>query len=1183
MNYLFANCSNIKTINLGYMNTESLNAMQRMFCYCHKLESIDLSSFDTTLVTHMGWVFFHCYEIKYIILSESFKTSNVISMYSMFSHCKSIISLNLSSFDTTKVTQMCWMFNTCRKLKYLDISNFAPLNLTDIDTMFNGMSDLVYLNIHSLEINNLTNTNKSFNALPKDLKICSNQPLMQKLLTSLHRTYNCSDTCFEKGINLDITKNKCINSCKDNEYNYTNNGICYNQCPEDAHVIIKNINNKNNIIEKYDNNNEVTKCFYSPIGYYLDGDRFYKECFENCRFCYGPGDKDDNNCILCKKNFVFLDDSLIKTNCYEKCEYYYYFNETYHYICTENCSGTYDKVIIEKKKCIDNCHKDNIYKYEYDKICYEKCPNGTIYNEEEGICIKEKEFVETTFINNVFSSLVSTQININISNTFKITEFSTILNKKFISTGNLLTEVVSTYLQNINETDMINNTFLSTSIIEAITQINQKNESNKQISKYINQSEFIYGTTKFVINGNNEEIYQSIIDNIIQNYNKYSGEEMSYRGEDNFFFDVINTQNELDILKGKSNSTNKFSIIDFGECENLLKRNYKINENTSLIIIKFEKITNISSERLLQFEVYDPYTKKKLNLSICSNITIDIYIPVILSEKIQNLYNELKDLGYDLFDINSPFYQDICTPYKSSDGTDVTLNDRVNYFYNNNETTCQSNCKFSDYLMDSQYVKCDCEITNSEINIRETEKFSAKSIYESFFSVLKYSNYKVLKCARLTFTINSLTINIGSILSIIYFLIFFVFLIIYILKGITQLKTEITKSFSENSKKKKIDSVFNIKELIENIKYKEKKRNKINSYDLMKEFEKEGNQKYLKESKYRQNIKAKNNNQVIFILRTAKRKKKRNQRIVFTYPPKKIFTKFKEKKIDSKNILNISNDKGDNNGNILITNKGSSSISSKKNGVIYKNKDINKQIFDVMNLSNKEREELDSYELNNSEYDIAKELDKRNFLQIYWSLLKREHLIIFTFITKDDHNIVFIKYSRFIFLLCTDMAMNVFFFADETMHKMFLDYGKYNFIQQIPQIAYSTLISKLIEIFLCYLSLTDKHYYQIKDSKRISKSSMIGIMKCIQIKIGFFFGFTTLMFIFYWYLITCFCAVYQNTQTAFIKDSLLSFLLGNLIPFGIYLIPSLLRIISLKSKKFRFECVYNLSNVIPCF
>ena len=236
-----------------------------------------------------------------------------------------------------------------------------------------------------------------------------------------------------------------------------------------------------------------------------------------------------------------------------------------------------------------------------------------------------------------------------------------------------------------------------------------------------------------------------------------------------------------------------------------------------------------------------------------------------------------------------------------------------------------------------------------------------------------------------------------------------------------------------------------------------------------------------------------------------------------------------------------------------------------------------------MNINPKEKEQLDGYELNNLEFEEAKQLDKRNFIQIYWSLLKREHSIIFTFLTKDDHNIVFIKYARFIFLLCTDMAMNIFFFADETMHKMFLDYGKFNFIQQIPQIVYSTIVSKLIEIFLCYLSLTDKHYYQIKVCKKISKSSMIGIMKCIQIKIGFFFMFTSIMFVFYWYLITCFCAVYENTQTAFIKDSLLSFLLGNIFPFFIYLIPSLFRIIALNSNKYRLEWVYNLGNIIPFF
>ena len=78
-------------------------------------------------------------------------------------------------------------------------------------------------------------------------------------------------------------------------------------------------------------------------------------------------------------------------------------------------------------------------------------------------------------------------------------------------------------------------------------------------------------------------------------------------------------------------------------------------------------------------------------------------------------------------------------------------------------------------------------------------------------------------------------------------------------------------------------------------------------------------------------------------------------------------------------------------------------------------------------------------------YDSALQLDKRNFIEMYWSILKREHLIIFTFFIRNDHNLIPIKFSRFIFSVCTDMALNVFFFSDETMHKMYIDYGKYNF------------------------------------------------------------------------------------------------------------------------------------------
>ena len=252
-------------------------------------------------------------------------------------------------------------------------------------------------------------------------------------------------------------------------------------------------------------------------------------------------------------------------------------------------------------------------------------------------------------------------------------------------------------------------------------------------------------------------------------------------------------------------------------------------------------------------------------------------------------------MGYDLFNINSSFYQDICVTYKSSDGTDVLLTDRINTYYKNDETLCQSNCNFSDYLMDSQYLKCDCDIKNSGINIKETKKFSAKSIYQSFFSVLKYSNYKVLKCGKIIFNIDSITKNIGSIISIIYFLIYFVFFIIYIIKGISQIKTDISKI------------------IIKNVKVEENKKVvKINHKQI-------------------NNLKGNNRGIENFNLK----RKKKFSLIIFTYPPKKFFLNLKVPEQDSKNIINISNNKYN---NILVTNKNISLKYDKKKEKIKKRK-----------------------------------------------------------------------------------------------------------------------------------------------------------------------------------------------------------------------------------------------------
>ena len=241
-----------------------------------------------------------------------------------------------------------------------------------------------------------------------------------------------------------------------------------------------------------------------------------------------------------------------------------------------------------------------------------------------------------------------------------------------------------------------------------------------------------------------------------------------------------------------------------------------------------------------------------------------------------------------------------------------------------------------------------------------------------------------------------------------------------------------------------------------------------------------------------------------------------------------------------------------------------------------------KKIFKTENNN----EKLSDFELNELNYFEAINLDKRSFHQMYWSLLRREHILLITFFSYHDYNIIYVKLAKFIFLLCQDMAMNVVFFSDDSMHKLYLTYGKYDFLQQIPQIIYSTTISQLIEVFLCYLSFTDKHFYQIKSIKNqeMNKAIVFQVLRCVKLKLFGFFTFTFILFLFYWYFISAFCAVYQNTQIIFIKDSISSFLTGLLYPFLLYLFPAILRIISLKdSIKKRFKCIYKISDIIPIF
>ena len=166
------------------------------------------------------------------------------------------------------------------------------------------------------------------------------------------------------------------------------------------------------------------------------------------------------------------------------------------------------------------------------------------------------------------------------------------------------------------------------------------------------------------------------------------------------------------------------------------------------------------------------------------------------------------------------------------------------------------------------------------------------------------------------------------------------------------------------------------------------------------------------------------------------------------------------------------------------------------------------------------------------------------------------------------------------------MTMNSLLFADKTIHKLYINEGTYNLSQSIPHIIYSILITHAIEIILCFLTMTDTHVYQIKALIQKSESSerIFDILKCIRIKLIIFFISTTLIFLFYWYCVSAFCAVYQETQGYLILNSFLSFLAELIDPFIIYALITLLRVLALKySAKTGMHWLYKISRIFPVF
>ena len=528
---------------------------------------------------------------------------------------------------------------------------------------------------------------------------------------------------------------------------------------------------------------------------------------------------------------------------------------------------------------------------------------------------------------------------------------------------------------------------------------------------------------------------------------------------------------------------------------------------------------------------------------------------------------------------------------------------------------CQEGCTFEDYNSTIQKAKCNCKVQTQEtITDKNNIKFSKKLIIDSFsfYNDLIKSNFKLLKCYKLVFSLKGQKNNIGSYMMTIIIITFMILIIINIIKGNSRinyyiqiiLKQKITQRVDI---KRKSSFRQSNKEKINKLKEKDKNKSK-NKDDLENKGNSENKRRVNKEktgifknnnaeNKRKEKSKLQNNNNDIKINKNNNfPPKRKNQKNLRDKGKRNTFKNSFENLSFSGKRMSLKPDSMTNKGLRLSNTKDLLGIKRNKKKSYTKKQD--KKVFNILKnikefstkmISKKnpqnqynalQNKKYNDEELNNLKYEEAKKIDKRTFFQYYYSLLKKKHLILFTFLPTDDYNLTTVKISLFLLSFALYFTVNGFFFTDETMNQINKDKGEFNIIFQIPQILYSTIISSVINIILRYLSLSEKQMLSIKsqDDYRKAEIEAKNIKKCINIKLVLFFIISFLLMLFFWYYISSFCAVYQNTQIILIGDTLLSFGLSMIYPFGLNLLPATFRIIALRKKG--KKCLYFISRCL---
>ena len=133
------------------------------FAYLHYKEESGLEPELPINATSCHCMFYQCSLIKSFTLEkELFDTTNVVTMFGMFSACCCLENLDVSALATPNLVDMAEMFRGCISLKEIDLRNFNTSKVTDMEKLFEGCYSLTKILLTGLDTSNVIYMNNIF-------------------------------------------------------------------------------------------------------------------------------------------------------------------------------------------------------------------------------------------------------------------------------------------------------------------------------------------------------------------------------------------------------------------------------------------------------------------------------------------------------------------------------------------------------------------------------------------------------------------------------------------------------------------------------------------------------------------------------------------------------------------------------------------------------------------------------------------------------------------------------------------------------------------------------------------------------------------------------------------------------------------------------------------------------------